>query len=617
MDEYTLPSSQVDENPGGPARKHLLRLAAITGLVAVVSTGSVAWLASKATTVKTELSAATSLLPQLEHELMSNEAGAVRTVEELKVHTGAAREAASDPLWSAAALLPWIGANFQAVNDAAVSADDVARLGAAPLVSAFQSLDWKTLTPTSAGTDLGQLKSADPKVASAAQAVRSSSERLNGIDTAPLIPQVSEPLVKARDRLVLLSNDLDAAASAARIAPAMLGSEQPRQYLLLVQNNAEGRATGGIPGALAVVTASNGKLTLGSQTSATEMGAFVPSVSVDPEQEQIYSNRLGQYMQDVNLTPDFPTAASTANSMWEKRNGGHLDGVISMDPVVLGYVLDATGPIQITSPELTALARGKLPSELSGKNVVSTLLSGVYAQIKDPKLQDAYFADVARETFGALSTGKASAGALLEGITRGTAEGRVRLWSSDPSEQSIISKYPVSGSVAGPSVSPAQFGVYFNDGTGAKMDYYVKRTVQLVEECTGDEYGQVKVRITSTNTAPADAATSLPAYVTGGGNFGVPAGTVQTNVIAYGPIQANVETASVDGKKVGFAAHRHANRPVGTVTVSLAPGQSSTVELTFGKIVQHTEPNVVVTPTVQAVKDVVLAAQPAACVPSK
>jgi hypothetical protein len=250
---------------------------------------------------------------------------------------------------------------------------------------------------------------------------------------------------------------------------------------------------------------------------------------------------------------------------------------------------------------------------LTGKNVVQTLVSGVYAKIERPELQDAYFAGVAKEIFGALSTGKGEAKGLIKGITRGAEEGRVLVWSGTANEQAIIANYPLSGSIAGKSVAPAQFGVYFNDGTGAKMDYYVKRTVQLVKECTGDDYGQVKVRIASTNTAPADAATSLPAYVTGGGLFGVPAGTVQTNVIAYGPVQANVETASVDGKKTGFAAHRHADRPVGTVTIALAPGQSSTVELTFGKIVQHTEPTVVVTPSIQPVKDVILATQNSAC----
>ncbi|GAP53585.1 hypothetical protein AHiyo6_01500 [Arthrobacter sp. Hiyo6] len=69
--------------------------------------------------------------------------------------------------------------------------------------------------------------------------------------------------------------------------------------------------------------------------------------------------------------------------------------------------------------------------------------------------------------------------------------------------------------------------------------------------------------------------------------------------------------------KTDFAANRHSGRPVGSVTVTLAPGQTSTVELTFSKIVQHTEPNLVVTPTVQPVKDVVLATKPADCVSGK
>ena len=60
-----------------------------------------------------------------------------------------------------------------------------------------------------------------------------------------------------------------------------------------------------------------------------------------------------------------------------------------------------------------------------------TLLSDVYAKIELPKYQDAYFAGVAKEVFGALSSGKGEAKGLIEGITRGAAEGRVLLWSGD------------------------------------------------------------------------------------------------------------------------------------------------------------------------------------------
>ncbi|WP_449372204.1 hypothetical protein [Arthrobacter psychrolactophilus] len=148
--------------------------------------------------------------------------------------------------------------------------------------------------------------------------------------------------------------------------------------------------------------------------------------------------------------------------------------------------------------------------------------------------------------------------------------------------------------------------MYFNDGTGAKMDYYVKRTVQLIQHCSSGGYGEYTARITLTNTAPANAATSLPKYVTGDGVFGVEPGHVATNVIAYGPAQARTQAARVDGKETPAGSFTHADRPVGVLRVDLAPGQTTTVELDFAKVVQSSTAQLDVTPTVQNTKDVIL-----------
>lgn len=578
---------------------------------------STAWLGFKATAISADLNAANQLVPKLRDDVLRDDAtAAVATLTDLQEHTSRARKAATDPVWTMAGTIPWFGANFQATTEVATSADDVAQLGAAPLVGIFKTLDWKSLLPNGQGLDLKPMAAAQPKLASAAQAVRQSSDRLNGINADALLPQISAPLIHAREQLSFLRDGIDAAADAANVLPAMMGEQSSRRYLLLIQNNAESRATGGIPGALAVLNVDNGKLSLDSQTSATAMGAFNPTVNVDPEQSRIYSARLGKFMQDVNLTPDFPTAAQIAQAMWKTEKGEQLDGVLSIDPIALGYILDATGPVHISDPLLREVAGDNLPTELTAKNVVPTLLSDVYSKISEPDLQDVYFAGVAQEVFTKLSAGSGDTKKLIDGLTRGASERRILLWSSKADEESIVSQYPLGGSVTGAGISPAEFGVYFNDGTGAKMDYHVARTVQLIQECPADGYSQVKVRITSTNKGPKDAATSLPEYVTGGGAFGVPAGSVQTNVIAYGPVQSNVETAFVAGKKIGFASHRHSGRPVGSVTVRLAPGQSSTIEFTFDKIVQHTDPQLSVTPTVQPLKDVVLDTIPAKCVPA-
>lgn len=576
--------------------------------------GGAAWLGLKASSIETNLEAAADLIPRLKQEIVSSDAAsAAATVTQIRESTSAARTEAEDPVWILSSGLPWIGPNLSAVSEVARSADDVAALGLTPLIKEFESINWEALLPGYSATNLEPLKAAAPNIATSAYAVRASSDRLEGIDVDKLVPQVAKPLLEARQELRQAIGALDSAADAANLAPGMLGSDGPRTYLLMIQNNAESRASGGIPGALAVLTVDKGKLSLGPQSSAADLGTMTPVLQVDSQQQQIYSTRLGKYMQDVNLTPDFPTAAATGKAMWEKKTGQRVDGVISIDPVVLSYILQSTGPVAIDGPELAEVKAAGLPTELTGSNVVPTLLSDVYAKIQQPKLQDAYFAGVAKEVFAALSEGKGDSKGLITGLTRGTKEGRVLVWSSNPSEQSVIVKYPVSGSISGPSVSPAQFGIYFNDGSGAKMDYYVKRSVQLIKECPAEGYEQTTVRVTSTNTAPADAATSLPAYVTGAGIFGVAPGSVQTNIVAYGPVQANIEFASVAGQKTPFAPYVHANRPVGVVAQTLAPGESKSVEFTFGKIVQHNEPNLVVTPTVQPVKDVILPTENASC----
>ena len=591
-----------------------LFIAIICTAAVLVALGAGAWLSIKAMTIRDELQAANALIAPLKSEVANQDTeGAISTVDQLRAHTAAAKQSAEDPVWTLASTLPGIGSNFAVVAEVARSADDVANLGLAPLAKVFDSLDWNALVPSGTTTDLGPLVTASPSVTSAAHAVRASSERLDEIDPSGLWPQIAEPLVEARDRLREVTGALDASADASRLLPSMMGVETPRNYLLMVQNNAESRASGGIPGALAVLELQNGKFSLGAQSSAGEIGTMSPVIALDEVQQQIYSRRLGKFMQDVNLTPDFPTAARTAAAMWERKTGQRLDGVVSVDPVALSYILKATGPVRVSGPELSQVASLGLPTELNGRNVVPTLLSEVYAKIEEPRLQDAYFAGVAHEIFDALSREQTDPKGLITGISRGVTERRISLWSASESEQSIIGTYPLSGSIAGPSVPAAQFGVYFNDGTGAKMDYYVKRTVQLIRECPADGYEQTTVRITSTNTAPADAATSLPGYVTGAGMFGVPPGSVQTNIVAYGPVQATVETAHSDGQRTEFAPYFHSNRPVGVLAVRLAPGESKTVEFTFGKIVQHTKPNVVVTPTVQDVKDMTLPMENEVC----
>ncbi|WP_235436351.1 DUF4012 domain-containing protein [Arthrobacter sp. RIT-PI-e] len=534
----------------------------------------------------------------------------VALTEELQDHADSARSAGTDPVWKAAGLIPFVGQNFTAVSEVAVSADDVMDRAVAPLVRQFDSLDWDSLTPRDGRIDVTPLEEVSPTLTSASNTLQLSYERLNGIDRSRLLPQISEPLQQAVDAMDDARQALSSAAAAAEVLPPMLGADGPRTYMVLIQNSAEIRATGGIPGAYALIRTDGGAIELVGQGSATEMGRFNPPLDVDPQQAQIYSSRLGGFLQSANLTPDFPTVAQTAKAMYEERNEGQrVDGVLAMDAVVLSKLLGVTGPVElddIDDPLVEQLiSQTALPEFLNTDNVVDTLLSDVYSEIEEPEFQDIYFAAVAGEVFSTLSEGAGDNAGLIDALTQSTEEHRLYLWSNVSDEQAVIASTQLAGAATGPTKGGASFGVYFNDGTGAKMDYYVERTVELIQSCSPDDVREYTAQVTLTNTAPADAATSLPRYVTGGAVFGVPEGHVRTNVVAYGPAQAAVAGARIDGAEVPLGSFLHGNRPVGVVTTELAPGESVTVDLAFTNVVQTDDPVLSVTPTIQPVSDVV------------
>ncbi|MFC9333922.1 DUF4012 domain-containing protein [Arthrobacter sp. NPDC057009] len=481
------------------------------------------------------------------------------------------------------------------MTEVALSVDDVVNTAAEPLLHVALSDGWAAFAPVDGRFDLKHLEEMSPRVVTASNTVDLTYARLKSIDQSLLLAQVRQPLTEATAALGEVRGGLRVVADTSRILPDMMGNDGPRNFLVLVQNNAEVRATGGLPGALAVLRVEDGKIALVAQSSGSAMGKFNPSVPVDKEQTRIYTERLGTYISDVNLTPDFPTAARSAKTMWEQRHHDVIDGVIALDPVVLSHILEAGGPIAIT-----AGADGQgLPATLTKDNVVATLLSDVYTNLPSNDLQDTYFAAVSQKVFEKVASGNIPVENLLTSFKKSIEENRLYIWSARKEEQDVLGSTDVGGSVAGRNSGGASYGVYFNDGTGAKMDYFVHRKIELVQACQLEGGATGKVRVTLKNTVAANAASSLPWSVTGGGAYGTPPGKIATNVVVYGPSQAQIEGAFMNGIKTPVGSFIHAQRPVGVVRTLLAPGQSTTVEFDFSKIVQDEEPTLRVTPTTQ------------------
>ncbi|MBF4614155.1 DUF4012 domain-containing protein [Curtobacterium sp. VKM Ac-1376] len=534
---------------------------------------AVAWVGVRGVLAKGHLERAVGDVDTLRSQLTDGDAAAVqKTAAQLEDEAGSARSLTGDPVWGAAQYVPFFGANLRAVRDVSVIVDDVAQNAVTPVADVVGELGSDSFAPKDGKIDLQPIEDAQPSVAKATKTLAAAHRDAAAIDVSGTLSPVTTAVGKLRNALSTASAQADTANRIVQLTPAMLGHDGDRNYVLLFQNNAELRAGGGIPGAVALLQAEDGAIHLQNQAAGSSFGPYdQPVLPLTADTRGLYGDITGEYMQDVTLTPRFDVSAKLAQEMWKQQYGQQVDGVLAMDPVTLSYILKATGPVQLPTGDT-----------LTSDNAVKLLLSDVYAKYPDPVVQDAFFASAASAVFDKVSSGDFDETKFISALTESSGEGRLRIWSAAQSEQARISGTAVAGELPTASADTRQFGVYLNDGTGSKMDYYLEKTVSVGSSvCRKDGRPTSAVEVTLKNTAPADAATSLPAYVTGGGDFGVEPGKIKTLVAVYAPKDSIFLGASKDGKATALQTATDGDHPVAQLQTLLAPGESLTFRVAF------------------------------------
>jgi hypothetical protein len=143
-------------------------------------------------------------------------------------------------------------------------------------------------------------------------------------------------------------NLLVAAAEFLQDAPAILGSSQPQNYLVLAQNRDELRSTGGFISGIGLVTLQNGKIesfTLGDSYAVDD---FTKPYPTPPD--ALHRFMLADYWvtRDANWSPDFPTSARQAQTLYSLSTGVQTQGVIAFNQLAVRKVLEVIGPIQLS-----------------------------------------------------------------------------------------------------------------------------------------------------------------------------------------------------------------------------------------------------------------------------
>ncbi len=409
----------------------------------VLILAATAWVGWRGYQAYTHLNNASADVSRLEADLRSVGAVAVpstaATVAHLQEESAAARSAVDDPVFRAATTLPWLGPNLDAVRQVTVTVDTLATDVMPSLVGVVGSLEPADLAPKNGSIDLRPIEQASAALQNADAVVVASRAAIDGIDRSELVRPIGDAVATMSNKLASAAAVTATGARAARLIPPMLGASGARDYLVVFQNLAEPRATGGIFGSFAVVHVDRGKVTVVDEgTPARTLGVFDPPVAqLSADQLALYTDRPAVYPGDVNLTPDFPLAAKLFTKMYAERTGKTVDGLIAIDPVALSYLMKGTGPVDVGDGVV-----------LTSTNVVSVLLSGAYAQFGDSTDQaprDAFLARAAAAAFTSVSHGGGNAQEAMKGLVRAANERRLLVWSADAKEQADLTATQLGG----------------------------------------------------------------------------------------------------------------------------------------------------------------------------
>ena len=552
-------------------RTRLILRVGLGALAVIVALG--AWVGIRAALAVNELQQAIPLATQMQQNIQAADGAAAAVAgEQLTTHADAAAGLTSDVVWRAVEFVPLLGPNLAVMRELAGTVDDVAQGGVVPLSTLASTIRLSDFKPVDGRIALQPMLDAQPAVAEAASALVRAEARVNAIDASSVVAPLAEARAKLASLVTTATSGVDALNRAVHLLPAILGEQGPRNYVVMFQNNAELRATGGIAGALALIHTDKGGFSLAQQASSGDFPKFdQPVVDLPVETRAIYGDNTAQYVQDVNFTPRFDLTGQIMREMWSKRFGLVPDGVLSIDPVALSYLLEATGPIALPSGDT-----------LTSANAVQLLLQDVYARYSNPADQDAFFSSAASLVFDKIDNANVDPAALVKALAKAGTERRVFVWSADATEQALMEGTTLAGELPQSTEKLEKFGVYFNDATGSKMGPYLAVTISAgTAVCRNDGRANYDIKVTMANTAPLDAATRLPRYVTGAGGFGVPAGDINTTLTVYGSEGSFNLGVRRDGASVLFQPTADGNYPVSKMVFALKPGESTSLTFSF------------------------------------
>lgn len=391
---------------------------------------------------------------------------------------------------------------------------------------------------------------------------------LNQFENPYNLAVISELQTNLNQELPNLRRDVLSAQKISQILPSVLAEDSQKTYLVLLQNNAELRPTGGFIGSVALVTLKNGRLEDFKVEDVYEIDGQLNGFVTPPEEIVQYLEEEQWFLRDVNWSADFPEVAKRAGWFVDKALGVNPDGVIGINLLVIEDLLRVTGPIELVDYDeiITAdnlLERAQLHSELNffpGSNQKKDFLSSVANQL----LNEIFYKPTNKT-------------ALARSLLKQAETAQLLVSFNNEADAQVFADLGWDGDVLTPPC-PAVFGaddcivdtimqVEANVGVN-KANTYVEREVEHQAAILADRVRHHRT-ITWTNNSPSNSW---------------PAGDYKVFVRFYVNEGSELKSAQLDGENYDLdliKAEQDADKQVFGTFLKIPFGQSKVFEITY------------------------------------
>ena len=573
------------------------RLYIIIGVVAVLLIALVAAAFAAVGSAKEMKSQATQVLQDvksIQTAIGENDyAAAAQSAQHVSELTGSIAGELSSPLWMVASIIPVYGQDISGMRDLMTALDDAFDEGLVPLTKTLEANPPDSLISADRRINVAAVTQLLDAVQDAAPSMQKCADVAESLPEMH-IEQLKSVVDPAKEKLTTINATFQKAAALAPVAGPVLGANGNRTYLIVAQNSAELRSSGGFPGSMGTLEIRDGEIILNDFSKVYDVltDTNPSSVSITDEEYALFGAASMDCPRDAGIDPDFTRVASIWAASYEERNVAHLDGVISITPSVVQDILAIVGPVTLSDG-----------TELTGSNATKVLQSDIYwkylAEGADPDgtggaVTDALFAQAAHETFNKLFS-NLNADTLIKFascMAKDMEDRTVMFWLTDEGEQAILASLDCSGALNDDPMRP-ELGVFFSLWVGSKMGWYVDIDNQVLEsKKNADGSYTYKMQTTFTDTVSSEEIASGGEYIIGD-IYDYEYGILYPCLYIYAPaggsisnLESNSSVAFEEARHDGlqaFKAWRTVLRPdqpiVCTYTVTTAPNASQEMKI--------------------------------------